>query len=166
MENLILIGAIGKNNELGKNNQLIWYLPEDLKFFKETTINHTIVMGYNTFISLPKLLVKRKHIVLTHRDIELPVGVIKFNSKESVINYAKQNKEDIFIIGGESVYKEFINDSDKMIITEINAEDKNADAYFPKFNHNEWNKNVINELEYNGISYKHILYKRKILEKK
>ena len=66
MNNLILIGAIGKNGELGKNNELIWYIPDDMKFFKETTINHTVVMGYNTFISLPKLLVQRKHIVLTH----------------------------------------------------------------------------------------------------
>ena len=161
MNNLILIGAIGKNNELGKNNKLIWYLPEDLKFFKEQTINHPIVMGYNTFISLPKLLEKRKHIVLTTKNITLPEGVITFNNKESILNYAKENNEDIFIIGGASIYREFINDSDRMILTEIDSTDKEADVYFPDFNKKEWEKNIISEHEYKNIKYKHILYKRK-----
>lgn len=161
MDNLILIGAIGKNGELGKNNKLIWYIPDDLKFFKETTINHTIVMGYNTFISLPKLLVKRKHIVLTHKNITFPDGVIKFSDKESVLKYAKNINEDVFIIGGASVYNEFINYSDKMILTEIDAEDKLADAYFSTFNKKEWNEFIIKENNYNGLNYKHTLYKRK-----
>lgn len=160
MNNLILIGAIGKNGELGNNNKLIWYIPDDMKFFKNTTINHTVVMGYNTFISLPKLLVDRKHIVLTHKDIKLPKGVIVFNNKESVLNYAKNNNEDIFIIGGASVYKQFINDADKMILTEIDAESK-ADTYFPKFDKNEWNREIIAENEYKTLSYKHVVYTKK-----
>ena len=84
MNNLVLIGAIGRNNELGKDNKLIWYIPDDLKFFKENTINHTIVMGYNTFLSLPKLLEKRKHIVLTHKSVDLPKEVILYNNINSV----------------------------------------------------------------------------------
>lgn len=75
MNNLILIGAIGKNNKL------IWYLPEDLEFFKKNTINHTIVMGYNTFISLPKKIKKRKHIVLTTKRIKFPEEEKVFNNK-------------------------------------------------------------------------------------
>lgn len=67
MTKIIIIAAIGKNGELGKNNNLIWHLKEDLKFFKEVTTNHIIVMGYNTFKSLPCLLPNRTHIVLTHR---------------------------------------------------------------------------------------------------
>lgn len=161
MNNLVLIGAIGKNNELGKNNKLIWYIPDDLKFFKDTTINHTIVMGYNTFMSLPKLLVKRRHIVLTHRDIDFPEGVIKFNNKESVLEYAKSTKDEIFIIGGASIYKEFINDSDKMILTEIDASDKYADVYFPKFNKEDWNSKIIKDGVYKTLKYKHVEYKRK-----
>ena len=161
MDNLVLIGAIGKHNELGKNNKLIWYIPDDLKFFKDTTINHTIVMGYNTFISLPKLLVDRKHIVLTHKDIELPNGVIKFNNKESVIKYIKSLNEEVFIIGGASIYKEFIDESNKMILTEIDAVDKNADKFFPRFNKNDWNKRIIKEGEYKTLKYKHVEYTRK-----
>ena len=163
MNNLILIGAIGKNGELGKNNSLIWYIPDDLKFFKDTTINHTIVMGYNTFIFLPKLLVDRKHIVLTRKDIDLPKGVIKFNNKDKVLEYAKSNDEDIFIIGGASIYKEFINYSDRMILTEINDTDPYADVYFPKFNKNEWNKNILKEGVYKSLKYKHVEYTKKDL---
>lgn len=161
MNNLILIGAIGKNNELGKDNKLIWYIPDDLKFFKEITINHTVVMGYNTFISLPKLLVDRKHIVLTRKNIKLPDEVTVFNNKESVIEYAKSHNEDIFIIGGASIYEQFIDDSDKMYLTEINATDNTADVYFPKFNKKEWNQEILKEKEYNNLTFKHVLYKRK-----
>ena len=160
MNNLILIGAIGKNNELGYKNKLIWYIPDDLKFFKETTINHTIVMGYNTFISLPKLLIDRRHIVLTHKDIKLPEVVIKFNNKESVIDYANNHNEEIFIIGGACVYKEFINDANKMILTEIDANSK-ADAYFPNFDKNDWDKKEIKEGVYKSLKYKHVEYIRK-----
>ena len=161
MNNLILIGAIGKNNELGKDNKLIWYIPDDLKFFKNTTINHTIIMGYNTFISLPKLLVDRKHIVLTHRNISFPEGVIVFNDKDSVLEYAKNTDEEIYIIGGASVYKEFINDSDRMILTEIDATCNEADAYFPDFNKEEWDRKIIKEDTYKTLKYKHVDYKRK-----
>lgn len=161
MNNLILIGAIGKNGELGMKNELIWYIPDDMKFFKETTINHTVVMGYNTFVSLPKLLVDRKHIVLTHKDIKLPEGVIVFKDKESVLDYAKKNDEDIFIIGGSSIYWQFINESDRMILTEIDSTCYEADVYFPKFNQDDWNRKVLGEKEYKTLKYKHVLYERK-----
>lgn len=161
MNNLILIAAIGKNGELGKNNKLIWYLPEDLKFFKEKTIGHTIVMGYNTFISLPKLLEKRKHIVLTRKNIKFPDGVVVFNNKENVIDYAKSNDEKIFIIGGASVYNEFIDYSDTMFLTEIDSYETSADVYFPKFDKVKWSREILSEHEHNNINYKHVLYKRK-----
>lgn len=161
MNNLILIGAIGKNGELGKNNELIWYIPDDMKFFKETTINHTIVMGYNTFISLPKLLVKRKHIVLTHRDIKLPEEVTVFRDKDSVLKYAEENDEEIFIIGGASIYKQFIEEADKMILTEIDDTCKSADTYFPKFDKKFWSQEILSEKEYKSLSYKHVIYTRK-----
>ena len=75
---LSIIAAIGQNNELGINNQLIWHLKKDMKFFKETTINHKIVMGRKTFESLPKLLVNREHIILTKQNINLPNVKISF----------------------------------------------------------------------------------------
>jgi len=161
MNNLILIGAIGKNNELGKDNKLIWYIPDDLKFFKENTINHNIVMGYNTFLSLPKLLEKRKHIVLTTKNISFPNEVEVLHDKESILNYIKTIDDDVYIIGGASIYKQFINDSDRMILTEIDEECKDADAYFPHFNKNDWIEEEISKKEYKDIKYRHVLYKRK-----
>lgn len=161
MNNLVLIGAIGKNNELGKDNKLIWYIPNDLKFFKENTINHTIVMGYNTFLSLPKLLEKRKHIVLTHKNVDLPKEVIVYDNINSVLDYAKSNEEEIFIIGGASIYKQFIDYSNKMILTEIDSTDEYADAYFPNFNKDEWYRKIIKEDNYKALKYRHVIYRRK-----
>jgi len=163
MNNLILIGAIGKNNELGKDNKLIWYIPDDLKFFKENTINHNIVMGYNTFVSLPKLLEKRRHIVLTTKNISFPDGVEVFHDKESVLKHIKNINDDVYIIGGASIYREFINESDRMILTEIDKECCDADAYYPEFDKKDWIEEEISKKEYKDIKYRHVLYKRKRL---
>lgn len=162
MSNLILIAAIGQNNELGKNNQLIWYLPNDLKFFKEKTSGHQIVMGYNTFKSLPKLLPNRKHIILTHQDsLQFPKDVTVFHNKQELLNYLNKTDEDVYIIGGSSLYKQFLDDANVMLLTEIEENEKNADAYFPTFDKKEWNVNIIKENEDNGIKYKHLEYRRK-----
>ncbi len=162
MLNLILIAAIGQNNELGKNNQLIWCLPNDLKFFKEHTVGHPIVMGYNTFKSLPKLLPNRKHIVLTHQDdLQFPKDVLVFHEKQELLNYLRQYEEEVYIIGGASIYKQFLNDANVMLLTEIEQNEKSADAYFPAFDKTEWNVSTIKENEDNGIKYKHLEYRRK-----
>lgn len=158
MNNLTIIAAIGKNNELGYNNNLIWRFKEDMKFFKKNTIGKTIVMGRKTLDSLPKLLPDRNHIVLTHKDIEIP-GVIIIHSKEELFNLIKD--EEIMIIGGASIYKMFIDDIDKMLLTEIDEYFKDADAYFPKFDKNNWHKKVLSRKKENNIPYNHIEYIRK-----
>ena len=161
MDNLVLIAAIGKNNELGKDNKLIWYLPNDLKFFKENTMGNPIIMGYNTFKSLPRLLPGRKHIVLTHREIEFPEGVDVFHDKEELLKSLNNYSGNVFVIGGASIYKQFIDDADKMILTEVDKDEKTADVFFPKFNKDDYIATLLNENEDNGIKYKHLEYKRK-----
>ena len=153
-----IIAAIGKNNELGLNNDLIWHWPNDLKYFKETTLNQTIVMGYNTFVSLGRVLPNRKHIVLSFEKIKLPDEVIQFNNMEDLKNYIKD--KDVFIIGGASMYKQFIDECDKLYLTEIDDTHK-ADAYFPKFDKNLFNKKIIGTNSDNGINYTFTLYERK-----
>ncbi|MCM1052373.1 MAG: dihydrofolate reductase [Ruminococcus sp.] len=160
MSKLIMIAAVGNNNELGYKNNLIWRLKNDLKYFKDNTMNHKIVMGYNTFVSFPKLLPGREHIVLTHRDLQIE-GVMRFSSYEELIQYLQTLEEDVFIIGGASIYKLFINDVDEMLLTEINAEFREADAYFPEFNKNDFDKDVIGINEENGINYQFARYRRK-----
>ena len=158
--NINLIAAIGKNNELGMNNDLIWKFKEDMKFFKETTMGHPIVMGRKTFESLPKVLPGRKNIVISTSEIVNKEIEIFKSIKDFLIQYKKYN-DDIFIIGGATIYKSFIDLATKLYLTEIDDIEENADVYFPNFNKNEWDKEIISEKEENNIRFNHVLYKRK-----
>ena len=155
-----LIAAIGKNNELGKDNDLIWRLKADMKFFRETTMGHPIVMGRKTFESLPKVLPGRKNIVLSSNEILNNEIELYKSIKEFLLNY-KDYDGEVYIIGGASIYKAFIDMASKLYLTEIEAEEKEADVYFPNFNKEEYNKEIISDLEENSIKFKHVLYKRK-----
>ena len=158
--NITLIAAIGKNRELGYNNDLIWKIPEDLEFFKENTINKYIVMGVNTFNSLPKLLPNRKHIVLTRKNMELDSSVIIVHSIDELLEYINSIDEEVMVIGGSLVYREMIKYADKMLLTEID-DSRLADVYFPEFNIEDWDKLLISSHEYNDIKYNHVSYTRK-----
>lgn len=156
---LSMIAAVGKGNELGKNNGLIWNIPNDLKFFKEKTIGKTVVMGANTFHSIGKPLPQRKNIVITHQNID---KVLIYKSiREFLIDY-KNKTEEVFIIGGASIYKEFIDYVSTIYLTEIDAIDKEADTYFPEFNKQLYEKIILDKNEENGIKYTHTMYKKKI----
>lgn len=160
MNTITIIAAIGKNNELGYKNDLIWHLPNDLKFFKEKTTGKTIVMGYNTFLSLPRLLPNRKHIVLSDKKIDNE-EVTTVNNLDDLIKLIKSIDEEVFIIGGASVYAQFANIADKMYLTEVDNEFDLADVYFPEINKTEWNITEIGSNEDNNIKYKHMEYRRK-----
>lgn len=155
---LKIIAAIGKNNELGKDNNLIWKLPNDLHFFKKTTINKTIVMGKNTFYSLPKVLPNRKNIVITDSKIEND-EIIQYGSIEDFIYDYKNSDEEIFIIGGAMIYKQFIDLADELYLTEIDAS-SDADVFFPKFNKDDYEKIELGSNSDGNIHYSHILYRR------
>ena len=118
---------------IGKDNKLLAHIPNDLKYFKNLTKGQTVLMGYNTYLSLPnKPLVDRVNIVLTSKKIELP-GVIVLNSIEEVLKYYELNikgKVDLFIIGGASIYKQFLEHTDRLYITHI-LEEFEADTFFP-----------------------------------
>lgn len=158
--NISLIAAIGKNNELGKNGDLIWKIKEDMKFFKETTINHPVVMGRITFESLPKVLPGRKNIVISNSEINNNKIEVYKSIKAFLAKY-ENYKEEIFIIGGATIYNEFISFANKMYLTEID-DAKDADTYFPNFNINDWKKEILLSNEENNIKYNHVLYKRNI----
>lgn len=155
-----IIAAVGKNNELGANNDLIWHLKKDLKFFRKMTNGKTIIMGRKTFESLPKMLPNRHHIVLSSSN-NFPQEVSVYNSFEELINDYKDVDEEIFIIGGSSIYKLFLDISDKLYLTEIDSSYENADVYFPSFDKEKYDREIIDSEEENNIQYKHVLYKRK-----
>ncbi len=154
-----IIAAIGKNRELGKDNDLIWHLPNDLKFFREVTTGKTIIMGRKTFDSLPKMLPNRKHIVISSsNNFNSEVKVYK-DIKQLLLDY-KNSLEELFVIGGASIYKQFIDIADKLYLTEVDAECLDASVYFPEFDKNNYEKTILKENEDNGIKYKHVLYKK------
>lgn len=154
-----IIAAVGKNMELGKKNSLIWHLPDDLKFFKETTMGKTVIMGRKTFESLPKALPGRKNIVISsNKDLKLE-GAAVATSLEDGLNLS--DTDEIFVIGGESIYKAFLNMADKIYLTEIDAADDCADVFFPEFNKELYSAEILKENENNGIKFKHILYQKK-----
>ena len=160
MGSITLIAAIGKNRELGKNNSLIWSISEDLKFFKENTIGKPVVMGLNTLKSLPKLLPNRKHIVLSHIDVELDSDIIVVRNLEELLKLIESMNEEVMIIGGAMVYSQMIKYADKMILTEIDKESE-ADVYFPEFSLEDWNREILSNHQIDDIVYSHVVYTRK-----
>lgn len=130
--NVSMIVAVDKNFGIGKDNGLLCYIEDDLKYFKSMTLGHVTIMGYNTYNSLPiKPLPDRTNIVLTRKAIELD-GAIVMNSIEEVLEAIDNEYSDrkIFICGGESIYRQFIDMASKIYITHI-FESFDADTYFP-----------------------------------
>lgn len=145
---IISIVAIGKNHVIGKNNQMLWHLPNDFKFFKAETIGHFIIMGRKTFESFPKPLPNRKHIVITQQtSYQVPEGVVVVNSLDKAIDFAKQhNQERVFIIGGGQIYalaQDIVTD---MFITYVDFETE-GDAYFPTFDGSEFTSDLVQSQE-------------------
>ena len=162
MKNITMIASVGKNLEIGKNNQLLWPIKEDLKFFKEQTMGKPIVMGMSTFESMNRRkLPGRQSIILTRKNIELDNDIIIIHSIDELLNYIEEYNDEVMIIGGATVYAQMLNYSNKLVLTEVEKECNDADSYFPKFNKDEWNREVLNELEENNIKYKHLIYTKK-----
>ena len=128
-----IIAAVGKNGELGKNNELIWRISDDLKRVKELTTGHPIIMGRKTYDSIGKPLPERTNIVISQQDMDIEGCVVK-KSLHDAIEYAKEiDDEEIFIFGGASIYRAAIMFVDRLYLTIIEAEDTDADAYFPDY---------------------------------
>ena len=159
---LSIIACVGKNLELGKNNDLIWHLPNDLKYFKKVTDGHMVVMGKNTFKSLPGVLKNRKNVVLTFPDDleKLPDEVEVFHGIEEFLDSYKDYKNEIFIIGGASIYKQFLKYANTLYLTEVDCESE-ADVYFPSFDKSLYEKEMVLENSDNNINYQHVIYRRK-----
>ncbi len=173
-----IIAAVGDNNEIGKDGDLCWKIKADLDRFKELTTGNVVVMGYNTFKSLDfKPLKDRRNIVITDYpiagcDVEQVVAgtfcdleneELKYGNEE-LIKYFNGLKEEVFIIGGGKLYKDFLPFADKMYITEIHKTDKNADTFFPA--KEEWEKDFDKEVEKELKSYSYVTYTRKKKEEK
>lgn len=135
---LAIICALARNRAIGNNNKLLYYLSADLKRFKSLTTGHTIIMGRRTFESLPKgALPNRRNIVLSHRKDAVFEGAEVFASLDEALAATKPD-EDVFIIGGESVYAEALSRADRLYLTHVEATPEAADAFFPEINEADW----------------------------
>ncbi len=158
-----LIVAIDKNNGIGKNGDLLCHLSADLKHFKEVTIGKTVVMGYNTLISLPKSapLKNRRNIVLYEKDIEIEGAEVVHNLDELFALIKDIPSDEVFVIGGAMVYNTLMPYCEKLFITHI---DKafDADRFLNEIKADEWQ--VLDEseaMEEEGISFRYVTYGRK-----
>jgi dihydrofolate reductase len=148
---IIMIAAVAENNALGKNNELVWHLPNDFKRFKELTSGHYIIMGRKTFESFPKPLPNRTHVVITRQHDYQPEGCIVVNSIENAIKACPEN-DTIYIIGGGEIYNQALAFSDKIEITKVHG-DFEADAFFPDINLSEWD---LVQSDFNAKDEKHL----------
>lgn len=161
MKNLSLIAAIGKNSELGLDNHLLWHIPEDLKFYKDTTWGKNVVVGSNTLLSMPpKAFENRKAFVLSHKKIDNFLDVYSFNNIDGLLQLIKDSKEEFIVIGGASIYKQFLPYVDTMYLTEVN-EYFNADTFFPEVNLNDWDITQLGVYSYNDLDYVRNKYTRR-----
>jgi dihydrofolate reductase len=129
---ITIIAAVARNRAIGYENKLIYWLPNDLKRFKALTTGHTIIMGRNTFLSLPKgALPNRRNIVLTRSQKDFP-GCEVFASLEDALAHCDKD-EDVYIIGGASVYRQALPLADRLCLTEIDDTPEKADTFFPPY---------------------------------
>ncbi len=146
-----IIAAVGKNHELGKDNQLIFHLKEDMKFFRDQTTGHKVVMGSKTWDSLPGKLKNRENIVISRRDFPGPDRII--HDLDAFIKENQNNDEEIFIIGGGTVYHQFLPYAKNLYLTEVDASDPSATTFFPDFDRTEYKKEIIKKGSENDLVY-------------
>lgn len=159
-QTITLIAAIANDNALGKDNDLIWHLPADLKRFKATTSGHHIIMGRNTYESIGKPLPNRTSVIITRNPDYKVEGCLIANSLDEALKIAK-NDASPFIIGGAQIYKEAIHYADKLDITEVHHSFE-ADVYFPEINTAIWQEmgrenfttDDKNKYEYSFVTYR------------
>ena len=158
---LSLICALTTNGAIGNKGGLLYYLPADLKHFKNLTTGHTIVMGRKTFESLPKgALPNRRNVVITRQADYAAPGIEVFHSFDEALQ-ACQTDDEVYVIGGESVYEAALPQADRLCLTHIEAVPDEADTYFPTYNKEEWEEesrehhepDEKNKLAYDFVNY-------------
>jgi len=132
------IVATAKNNVIGKDNNIPWYLPDDLKYFKAKTLNHHVIMGRKSYESIGHPLPKRTNIIVTRNPFFIASNCLVVHTVEDGLEIArKNNEEEVFILGGAQIYELSIPYLDRLYITEIDLEVE-GDTFFPQLNMDEW----------------------------
>jgi len=163
MKHISIIVAIAQNQAIGKDNDLLWHIPEDLKRFKKLTTGHTMIMGKRTFESLPiRPLQNRRSIVITDVAGEIIPGCVMAYSIDEAVSLCDPEGEN-FIIGGGSVYRQFMPLADRLYLTIVHK-DFEADIFYPEINYNEWierERTDCEALDTLGFNYTYLTLDRK-----
>ena len=159
-----IIVALARNRAIGLNGNLIWHLSADLKYFKRVTTGHTVIMGYKTFLSLPnqRALPNRRNIIISSHLEQAPEGFELAHSIQEAVNMV-HSEEETFVIGGGSIYEQFLPKADRLYLTRIDKEFE-ADTFFPFVNFEEWNLidvNVVDEDPQVDFSYRFEVWEHK-----
>jgi dihydrofolate reductase len=159
------IAAVSKNGVIGKNNDVPWYLPADIKFFKNTTLNHHVIMGRKTLDSIVNPLPKRTNIILTRDLFFVATNVVVTHTLDEALDFAEQNgEEEVFILGGAEIYKLSMPYLDKLYLTEVDVEVPDGDTFFPEVDWKAW-KLISQEPhqpdEKNEFAYNFKIYERR-----
>ena len=152
-----IIAAVGKNRALGKDNDLIFHIKEDMKFFRTTTKGHKVVMGRKTWESLPGKLKDRENIVISSEPVAEADQTV--SNLEAYIKDNIDSSEEIFIIGGGSIYSQFLPYAKNLYLTEVNAS-PDADIFFPRFDKKRYHRKTLQTGEQDDLAYKIIKYSK------
>lgn len=134
-----IVVAMGENNGIGAENQMLWHLPNDLKHFKEITVSHPVIMGRKTFESIGKPLPNRTNIVVSRKKDWFQEGILIVGSIKEALKFAKKIDENIMIIGGGNIYEQTMDVTDRLEVTVVEANIQ-ADTFFPKIDPKIWVK--------------------------
>lgn len=153
---ITLIAACSENRVIGKNGTLIWHIPEDLKRFKKLTLGHPIVMGRKTFESIGKALPGRTNIILTRDKNFKADGCLVYNKMSDILELFEKN--NIFVIGGGEIYKQFLDKADRIELTLIHK-NYEGDTFFPELE-NDWQVVDFQKSNFEDINIDYISYKK------
>lgn len=155
IKNLYMIACVSKDGGLGKDGELLWHIPEDMKFFRETTKGSMVIMGRKTFESIGRKLPGRENVVLSSRKGE--TEDVTWCTREELDEILQNTTGKKFIIGGASLYAMFLSEAKKIYLTEVDRA-KPADTWFPEFAKSEWQRKIVQDGEHDGVKYETIEY--------
>lgn len=161
MAKITLIAAAGEGNELGKDKDLVWHLPDDFKRFKQLTTGHTIIMGRKTFETFPKLLPNRKHVIITRKKDYQPANTIVVHSLDEALELVN-NEEEAFVIGGGEIYELAMEKADCIELTRVHGTFE-ADTFFPEIDKDKWKLTASekhSEDERHNYAFTYLTYER------
>ena len=159
MKNLAMIACVSQDGGLGMKGDLLWHIPEDMRFFKETTMGSVVVMGRKTFASIGRALPGRQNIILSRSGVEAENAQC-FQAEDKLITWLREHDGKKFIIGGASLYEKFLPESEVIYLTEV-ATTKPADVFFPKFDRGQFDSEELDCGQYQDTDYRIVKYTKK-----